>query len=36
METNLLIFRANEWNSFYMIESSVMKELNDPILPKSL
>ena len=27
MEASLLIYRANQWTGFYMIGSSVMKEL---------
>ena len=32
LETNPLIFRANQWSSFYMIGTSVMKELMDEYL----
>ena len=28
MQTRPLIFRANQWTGFYMIGTSVMKELN--------
>ena len=28
IETSLLIYRANQWTIFYMIGTSVMKELN--------
>ena len=28
LETNLLIFSANQWTGFYVIGTSVMKELN--------
>ena len=28
MKTSLLIFSANQWTGFYMIDTSVMKEFN--------
>ena len=28
IETSPLIFRANHWNGFYMIETSAMKDLS--------
>ena len=31
IETSLLIFSANQWTGFYVIETSVMKELNTPL-----
>ena len=35
-ETSQVICRANQWTGFYMIGTSVMKELNNQVIVKNI